>query len=157
MQQLPTTRACGSCRGCCLPWAVPEVGKLDATWCPESTPCNGCRIYSTRPVACKKFACAWLNGKGEESDRPDILGVMMDIEDIQLGSKEVCIFHLWEIEKGAMDKRRVQQIAEANELVGNIVIFHRPRDAKSFISNTSMSNAHFSKAEIAQFELTYRR
>lgn len=157
MQQLPTTRTCGPCRACCLPWAVPEVGKLDATWCPKSTPHNGCSIYSTRPLACKKFACIWLNGKGEESDRPDILGVMMDVEDMRIGKKEVCVFHLWEIEKGALDKRRVQQIAEANQRAGNIVILHRPRDANSFITSVFLSEAHFSKAELAEFELTYRQ
>ena len=157
MQQLPTTRTCGACRGCCLPWAVPEVGKLDAAWCPKSTPGDGCTIYATRPDACKKFACVWLNGKGEESDRPDVLGVMMDFEDVRLGSKTVCVFHLWELEKNAMDKQRVRQIARANESAGNIVILHRPRDAKSYISTVRLSNAHFSKAEIAEFQLTYRR
>ena len=156
MQQLPTTRSCGPCRGCCLPWAVPEVGKFDATWCPKSTPCNGCSIYETRPKACREFACLWLNGKGEENDRPDILGIMMDIEDFQLGSREVGILHLWEIEKGAMDKPRVLQITEANKRAGNIVAFHRPQGTDAYASNVCLPAEHFTKLEVALFNLTYR-
>jgi Fe-S-cluster containining protein len=135
---------------------VPEVGKLDGNWCPKSTPCNGCSIYATRPEACKKYACVWLNGKGEDADRPDILGVIMDIEDFKIENRDVCIVHLWEIEKGAMEKPRVQAIAETNKRGGNIVISHLPQGTEAFVSTISIAREHFSSLDLALFKLTYR-
>ena len=158
MEQLLSDRSCGSCRGCCKPFVVPEVGKYDAMWCPKSTPCNGCSIYATRPEACKKFACIWLNGLGEESDRPDILGVVMDVEDFHLGVREVAILHLWEIEAGAMNKPRIQQIAEANKNEGNnIVFYHYMLGENDYLNCVLVSMNHFTEEEILVFEETYHQ
>ena len=35
-----------------------------------------CSVYKTRP--CPKYTCAWLDGYGEEEDRPDKSLVMFD-------------------------------------------------------------------------------
>ena len=155
MQQLPTTRTLGPFRGCCKPFAVEEVGKHDGGWCSKSTACNGCSVYETRPEECRKFACVWLNGLGETSDGPDILGVMMDVQDLQLGEREVGIFHLWEIEVGAMDRPRVQQMAEANKDVGMIVYYHRMLGEKNYRLYVELSRSQFSDTEIAEFEELY--
>ncbi len=37
-----------------------------------------CSIYKTRPGCCSDYRCAWLNGYGDENDRPDKVGVVMD-------------------------------------------------------------------------------
>ncbi len=157
MDQLPSTRSCGACRGCCKPFAVPEVGKLDANWCPKSTPCNGCTIYDTRPEACRKFACIWLNGKGKEGDRPDILGVMMDIEDFPLGEREIGIVHFWEIEAGAIEKPRVREIANANRDAGLVIAYHHMLEEDAYRVEIRLSAKHFTLAEATLFDQTYRR
>lgn len=149
MQPLPTTRSCGPCRGCCKPFAVREVGKHDASWCPKSTPRNGCSIYDTRPEACRKFACIWLNGLGVESDRPDILGVMIDVQDLHLGSREAGILHLWEIEAGAMNRPRVREIAEANKNEGLVVYYHHMFGDRGYRLRVELNANYFTDAEIA--------
>lgn len=158
MQQLAdSTRSCGSCRACCKPWTVAEVGKYDSDWCPKSTPCNGCSIYKTRPAECKRFACLWLNGRGEDSDRPDILGVMMDAQDFAIGERAIAIFHLWEIEPRALEKPRIQAIIEANKDAGNIVILHRPIGITGYTREPILPQEHFSKREIREFGQIYDR
>ena len=116
MSQLQTGRVCGSCRGCCKPFEVPEVGKHDGGWCSKSTERNGCTIYDSRPEACSKFMCVWLYGLGEESDRPDILGVVIVPKEDTL--------HFWEIEPGSLNKPRIRQIADANKANGFAVHYH---------------------------------
>jgi len=154
--QLPIiTRSCGPCRACCKPFAVPEVGKHDAGWCPKSTQFHGCTIYETRPIACKKFACIWLNGKGEENDRPDLLGVMMDMEDFQLGERTIGILHLWEIKVGAIDSQRVRQIAEVNSNIGIVVVYHSMVGQNDYKAKIRLSREYFTLEEVELFQLIY--
>jgi Fe-S-cluster containining protein len=83
--QVTTGRRCGDCSLCCKLLKVEEfVDPNDQTseltfykpelkWCPQCTK-PGCAIYETRPVACKTFRCAWLEGFFDEEDRPDRVG-----------------------------------------------------------------------------------
>lgn len=39
---------------------------------------GNCTIYQERPSPCKEYKCAWLDGYGNEEDRPDKSLVMFD-------------------------------------------------------------------------------
>lgn len=81
------SRTCGSCTVCCTLQGVrdPE-GQFDPK--PPNVPCSklcktasGCAIYAHRPPECREFQCLWLQGAGEPEDRPDLLGVMFEVQD----------------------------------------------------------------------------
>ena len=62
-------RKCGSCRECCI---VLDVEPMDS---PRNSPCPklcaaGCGIYETRPVSCRTFTCAWLEGAMSRAMQP---------------------------------------------------------------------------------------
>ena len=146
-----TSRSCGPCTACCRTFTVSEVDKLDANWCRHRVSGKGCDIYSNRPYACKAFACMWLNEKGEESDRPDLLSVMMDIKDFEVEWRECGTVHLWEIEEGAFGQPRVQQLAESFTDQGLVVAFHRLLSATATYQNTfKIPSAWFTKDEYRQ-------
>jgi hypothetical protein len=54
-------RACGECSLCCKVMRVDEIAKHPGTWCKDCAPGKGgCKIYATRPTACRDFLCSWL-------------------------------------------------------------------------------------------------
>jgi Fe-S-cluster containining protein len=61
---------------------VAEISK------PINTPCHalkppeegsGCRVYDVRPPTCRLWSCIWLRGGLEGSERPDRVGVVVDM------------------------------------------------------------------------------
>src|SRR5262245_50961332 len=121
MQPAAITRSCGECNACCKPFPVPEVGKFGSAWCPHCTIGKGCEIYTERPYACRKFACAWLQGLRDESWRPDRLGVMITGEDLTLRDRPITILHIYEMTAGAFDRPAVGEFIEANRN-GDVVL-----------------------------------
>lgn len=144
-------RACGECNACCKFFAVPEVGKNHQGWCHHCELGKGCRIYATRPPACQLFACTWLNGLGDESFRPDRLGVMIDVKDIKLGDRAVGELHFWEMRRGALEQKVIREMAEANKDQGFIVVFHRILTENTYDSDVSMRRALFSPQEVEMY------
>ena len=86
-------RKCGDCIVCCVYLRIndPELNKPGMSHCPHVWAAEpevpgkrvcyngeGCKIYDKRPVVCAGYTCAWLQGHGEEEDRPDRCGVLMD-------------------------------------------------------------------------------
>jgi Fe-S-cluster containining protein len=86
-------RKCGDCVVCCvyLRIDVPELKKDGMSHCPHVLAAEdedpgkrvcyngaGCSIYENRPVVCKDYRCEWLNGHGNEEDRPDRCGILVD-------------------------------------------------------------------------------
>jgi hypothetical protein len=81
-------RQCGECVACCVSPEIAELGKPWKVACPklateEVAPsqlsgCNNCTIYTTRPEPCVKYSCAWMEGYGEDGDRPDLCGMLID-------------------------------------------------------------------------------
>lgn len=78
-------RQCGECTVCCTYLRISVLGK------PGLQPCShlcspavdgytgqGCGIYETRPEVCSGYRCKWLDGHGEETDRPDRSGMLID-------------------------------------------------------------------------------
>lgn len=70
-------RKCGSCTLCCKLLAVPQMEKQENRWCSSCLPGKGCMTYESRPVACRDFACLWVQTPGNplaalgEELRPD--------------------------------------------------------------------------------------
>ena len=73
-------RQCGECTACCFTFANQELEKPQSCWCPKVVKKGGCSIYSTRPRECQWFFCDWLQGNYEERDRPDKIGIVLDLE-----------------------------------------------------------------------------
>ncbi len=70
-------RKCGTCFLCCTALAVPELGKKNGEPCVHAS-MEGCAIYDDRPLSCRVFACAWLQGAGDGlHTRPDHTGGVM--------------------------------------------------------------------------------
>jgi hypothetical protein len=53
-------RACGTCTLCCKVLGVQALDKPRGTWCTHCEKGVGCRVYETRPDACRTFLCGWL-------------------------------------------------------------------------------------------------
>lgn len=74
-------RACGDCHACCV---VPEIEHLGK---PARVPCRhlcdeGCRVYVERGEVCRSFRCLWLEGAMGAGNRPDKLGVMFNLIEL---------------------------------------------------------------------------
>jgi hypothetical protein len=97
-------RACGGCDACCSTIGVrdvPGMGPKPAhTRCAHQSP-SGCGIYEGRPQACRTYRCAWLEGQGDDGDRPDRAGLILDA----LGGMAV---RAREVFRGAFDRARVK-------------------------------------------------
>ena len=44
----------------------------------SSFDCGNCRLGTNKPAVCKGYECAWLQGHGEECDRPDKSLMLVD-------------------------------------------------------------------------------
>ena len=87
-------RTCGDCVACCAYWRIEELNKPPMNDCKYvtltkpskkgsifltgSSKNGNCSIYNKRPKACQEYRCAWLDGYGEEEDRPDKSLIMFD-------------------------------------------------------------------------------
>lgn len=93
----PIRRKCGDCAGCCTVLAVPTIEKERYVECSKLKPGNRrCSIYDSRPGECGSWTCAWLQGLGQTSQRPDRIGVVFSTQMTILGSTLVGM----EIRKG---------------------------------------------------------
>jgi Fe-S-cluster containining protein len=140
-------RSCGECNACCKPFIVTEVDKHDASWCKHCIKGRGCAIYESRPLACQLWTCLWLNGKGGESQRPDLFGVMLDSEDVYLPTRVVCMMHIYEMKYGTALREDIVEMIELNLEAGNIVAVHRIADSRSYDVSIRLRKAHFTQVE----------
>lgn len=79
-QSAPKGRSCGGCTACCISLDIPELGKKAGVPCEYATE-NGCSIYERTRIepqfsACRSFRCLWLQGWGEQQERPDRSGLL---------------------------------------------------------------------------------
>ena len=118
-------RSCGNCTACCKTHEVSEVNSVAGVYCQYCQISKGCSIYEKRPFPCRKYACAWLHGKGEETHRPDRLKIVMDGFGFNFDGNDMFILNFWEVEEGAIYQPGVEQTMVANIQAGNIVV-HRP-------------------------------
>lgn len=89
-------RDCGDCIACCTYLKISSLPKKALTHCPHvelldinsdlnftgkhdcATGKGNCKIYDSRPSVCQGYKCMWLFGYGDEEDRPDKSGVLID-------------------------------------------------------------------------------
>ncbi len=80
----PPERACGECTACCTVYYIDGLWPESPRWepCPHARvdQGGGCGIYPRRPHSCRSFRCMWLDGWGEDADRPDRLGLVLDFD-----------------------------------------------------------------------------
>ena len=76
-------RECGGCTACCYVIEVPGLTGFRSK-CQHAVPGQGCRIWSGpggpggQPEICSQYRCAWAMGFGDEADRPDKSGLLVD-------------------------------------------------------------------------------
>jgi len=77
----PPPRECAECSACCNVYHIDGLFPESPRWvdCYHQGE-RGCGIHGhpKRPPACGGFLCMWLDGWGEEDDRPDRLGLVLD-------------------------------------------------------------------------------
>jgi len=49
----------------------------------------GCASYGSRPDGCRHYTCAWIDGWGAKSDRPDRLGLIFEVAPGPVGGLAV--------------------------------------------------------------------
>lgn len=82
------SRECGSCTACCTYFSIKVLDKAPLVPCPAlvdgCTNCwtgpteKNCTRYEDRPDVCGDYNCMWIYGNGEEEDRPDKSGMLLD-------------------------------------------------------------------------------
>lgn len=87
-----TSRRCGECSACCTTHAVPEILKPEMQACKNLASNGGCGIYGIHPWACRHFRCLWLEGFGEDDERPDKSGIVLGWS--VPASQEVATLHI---------------------------------------------------------------
>jgi hypothetical protein len=95
-------RSCGGCTACCKALWVASLKKSEGHWCKHCKQGVGCKIYAKRPEECGSYQCSWLQGLGEEHERPDKTGVVIDT--VTYGYAQEVLVRIWEVEKGALQK-----------------------------------------------------
>lgn len=89
------TRQCGTCTLCCKLIPVADINKPANTRCRHQR-MTGCKIYSTRPNACRLWNCRWLVEAEATADlsRPDRSHYVIDVmpDYVRLRNKETGAF-----------------------------------------------------------------
>jgi hypothetical protein len=134
------SRTCGTCRVCCVRPEIPELGKAMDAPCvylnPDTGSEHGCMVFGqqSRPRVCGGFSCAWLMGLGEEDDRPDKLGVLMQ-PTLREGA---WVLAFVEDRPGALRSERAQWLlgawaAHCDQQGGDSWLIIRKHEAKVFM------------------------
>ena len=118
-------RSCGPCQACCFAPRLDERDKPSFTRCRDQGN-KRCNDYKGRPDPCRKFKCLWLQGHGDEDDRPDMTGAMLTARNHAEFGPWVSV-HL--LDKKALGKRRVRD-ALVKLCVRTVVMELRARDMR---------------------------
>ena len=102
-------RTCGNCTACCRPMAVVELFKSVGVWCPHCEQGVGCRVYQNRPLSCGNFQCLWFMGYGKANERPDQVGVLLDLLEVSDDFPEG-VLQIWESTKGGLRRDFTRRI-----------------------------------------------
>ena len=106
-------RRCGGCRACCSTNGIVELDKPPRRKCPHECS-KGCAIYAERPQSCRDYACLWLLGHGEDWERPDKIGVLVEEREGQpLGVQYFAKETRARKAKSARGKRYLVQLSKA--------------------------------------------
>jgi len=146
MTQTTSGRSCGPCTACCKPFAIDEIGKVDAGWCKHSIVRKGCSIYDARPHACRIFKCAWLAGIGDENLRPDRIGFLILAGKLDVPEREIVHIHFYEVRAGALSTAYAQEFVQLNVDAGRVVSEHHMDGKDKYTAGTRFSR-HYSEED----------
>ena len=134
-------RTCGDCIVCCVYLRIddPDLTKEGMRHCPHvkadepedpgKKVCytgQGCTIYGKHPRVCQGYFCEWVQGHGEEEDRPDRCGMLIDrVKKIE---NAVECKPIWD---GAADQPAgriaIERIAKSKGMVALVTSFYERR------------------------------
>lgn len=97
-----TDRSCGSCYACCVWLGIDELNKFFGQSCKHLDGRNGpekrCGIYETRPKACSRYKCGYIDGMN--IDRPDETGFIITAYTAQLEKSGAATVSIIVFDKG---------------------------------------------------------
>lgn len=84
-------RTCGTCDICCFETEINDVEltKPCNTTCVHlntSLKTKKCKIYEHAPKQCKQYTCSWIDGYGNDADRPNNNGIIANITKLNDGT-----------------------------------------------------------------------
>lgn len=114
MAQAMAQRPCNGCTACCTTLGVKEIGKKKDEACVHAN--GGCSIYATRPPSCRTFQCLWRIGMGTVDERPDKVGIVLDVTG---PSNVVAAIVAHEVTPGAFERGEVflQRLVSEGHLI----------------------------------------
>ncbi len=123
------SRECGACSACCHRLGVPEIEKPAQTLCPHLHEKGfSCTIYAQRPHSCAVYACSWLRGMGDDEDRPDKSGVLVDRQFTRFGHVLVARSLTPDADKSPKGRAAVRRI-QLDEVPPMSVVYRGEDDA----------------------------
>ena len=93
-------RHCGGCHACCIALQIDHLNKPRHVRCPELTEYQGCAHYDQRGDVCRRFQCLWSLGALGVGNRPDKLGILLQLFELPDGTPILGATELW---PGAFD------------------------------------------------------
>lgn len=118
-------RKCGECTVCCYIGAIPELKKPPHTVCKyvKKSVCGSCLVHDTIiPKTCSDFKCSWWSGEGQESDRPDKIGVMFSLNRIE-NQIYLLAIEIWDDAIRTTGKQMAIEVSKSLN-VPMIVVYH---------------------------------
>ena len=86
---VPTKRSCGECSLCCTTHGVPAINKSIGEKCKfQHDQPLGCSIYANRPLSCRNYKCAQLEGLAPDDAKPSVTGIVIDSSTVSLFGAE---------------------------------------------------------------------
>lgn len=109
-EEMQFVRSCGECTACCKTHRIVALQKPQGKWCPHCSIGVGCKIYDQRPEECREYGCEWIQGSGLESERPDKIGVVVDL--LISDDKKEALVRVVEVFEGMIERPRIRQMVE---------------------------------------------
>jgi len=113
-------RSCGTCNACCTVMGIPEIDKEPHSRCPSLTnrprSTKGCTIYDDRPKSCSVFRCAWLEGLGSKTERPDLIGAVF------IRAADRALIHVHQVTPGKWTDRADSLVNELTKSVAVVLM-----------------------------------
>lgn len=122
---------CDGCTECCTVLGVKALGKSQFTPCDHCIN-QACAIYQSRPQECQTYKCLWLVGEGEPEDRPDKLGVILEITQLNLVKVQAPAVIVREVRPDAFETSAARSfIGKMAEKCQGLIYLVRPGNIRS--------------------------
>lgn len=109
LRKIGPRRKCSGCTACCYVMPVAEIPCGFREACPFALPGVGCTIWGRTPAVCRPYQCLWLAGFGEEDDRPDLSGVLVDLRLNDEGEFRIVAIGVHEGDEDSLEARQAME------------------------------------------------